>query len=170
MEKRKRSLWAHGYKVSDNTFVRMGKGISEMELNYNPTENQEKYIDEDVATNSVDEYAPAFDNEQTCYKDEPIFECLNALRLKLATGSDAEGEIINIDVMDKQSDGSYTAQKFACTTSINSYDGTKIKYKISLNGSPTNGKATIGADKKITFTEASSTSASSTSTSSTSTR
>lgn len=153
MEKRKRSLWAHGLKTSDNTFVRMGKGITEMELSYNPSEESEQYIDEDVPTVNIENYAPAFDNEQTCYKDEPVFETINKLRLKLATGSDAESEIINIDVMDKKEDGSYFAQKFNCSISINSYDGTKIKYKVNLNGSPVDGTASISEDKKITFTE-----------------
>lgn len=152
MEKRKRSLWAHALKTDESTFDRMGKGISELELSYNATENSEKYIDEDVATTTVDEYAPAFDGEQTCYKGEPIYEYINKLRLKLATGSDAESEVVNIDVMDKQSDGSYAAQKFGCSISINSYNGTTIKYKVNLNGSPINGTATI-VNKKITFTE-----------------
>lgn len=152
MEKRKRSLWAHALKTAENTFDRMGKGISELELSYNASENSEKYIDEDVATTTVDEYAPSFDGEQTCYKDEPIYEYINKLRLNLAIGSDAESEVVNIDVMDKQTDGSYKAQKFACSISINSYDGTKIKYKVNLNGAPINGTATI-ENKKITFTE-----------------
>lgn len=152
MEKRKRHLWAHGLKTGENTFDRMGKGITEMELSYNATETSEKYIDEEVATTTVDEYAPSFDNEQTCYKDEPIYEYLNELRLNLATGSDAESEVVNIDVMDKQEDGSYTAQKFDCSISISSYNGTTIKYKVNLNRSPVDGTATI-VDKKITFTE-----------------
>lgn len=152
MEKRKRHLWAHALKTSENSFDRMGKGITELELFYNASETSEKYIDEEVKTTTVDEYDPSFDGEQTCYKDEPIYEYINKLRLNLATGSDAESEVVNIDVMDKQSDGSYTAQKFGCSISISSYNGTVIKYKVNLNGAPINGTATI-ANKKITFTE-----------------
>ncbi len=150
--KRKRSMWAHGLKIADGTFHRMGKGISTMELSYNASESSEKYIDEDVATTTVDEYAPSFDNEQTCYKGEPIYEYLNEKRKKLAVGSEAISEVINIDVLDKKEDNSYTAQKFACSISISSYDGEKIKYKVSLNGTPVDGTATI-VNKKITFTE-----------------
>lgn len=150
--KRKRSMWAHGLKIADGTYHRMGKGISSMELSYNASESSEKYIDEDVPTTEVDEYAPSFDNEQICYKGEPIYEYLNELRKKLAVGSDAHSEVINIDVLDKLEDNSYTAQKFACSISISSYDGEKIKYKVNLNGNPVDGTATI-ANKVITFTE-----------------
>ena len=152
MEKRKRHLWAQGLKTSENTFDRMGKGITSLELSYNASETSEKYIDEEVKTTTIDEYAPSFDGEQTCYKDEPIFEYLNKKRLQLATGSDAESEVINVDIMDKQTDGSYTAQVFACSISITSYDGTVLKYKVNLNSAPKNGNTTI-ANKKITFTE-----------------
>ena len=61
MEKRKRHLWAQGLKTSETTFDRMGKGITSLELAYNASETSEKYIDEEVKTTTIDEYAPSFD-------------------------------------------------------------------------------------------------------------
>lgn len=133
------------------TYIRMGKGISEMEESYNPEEASEQYIDEDTPTNSVESYSPAFDASQRCYLGEKIFEFVDEMRMKLATGSDAETSALKVYLYRKLAENVYKAQKINCTIVINSFSGKEIGYAVKQNGNPIDGYVTISAGK-VTFT------------------
>lgn len=136
---------------STETFVRMGKGISEMDESYNPEEESEQYIDEDTPTNSVENYAPAFDATQRCYLGEKIFEFIDDMRMRLATGSDAETHALKVYLYRKLAENVYKAQKINCTVVINNFSGKEIGYAVKQNGNAVDGYVTISAGK-VTFT------------------
>ena len=159
MEKIKRSLFATFINTTpgdgEPTWAKMGKGITSQKITYNPTVTTEQYIDEDNAYSSVDSYAPSLDGTQTCYKGEPVFEYIEALRQKRAVGNDLETEVLFVYLYDG-TENAYKAEKNACVIQLGDYGGdgggsVQLTYTIGLNGDPVQGTATI-ANSTVTFT------------------
>ena len=159
MEKIKRSLFATFINTTPGeeapTWAKMGKGITSQKITYNPTVTTEQYIDEDNAYSSVDSYAPSLDGTQTCYKGEPVFEYIEALRQKRAVGNDLETEVLFVYLYDG-TENAYKAEKNACVIQLGDYGGdgggsVQLTYTIGLNGDPVQGTATI-ANSTVTFT------------------
>ena len=158
MEKIKRSLFATFINTTpgdgETTWAKMGKGITSQKISYNPNVTTEQYIDEDNAYSSVDSYAPSLDGTQTCYKGEPVFEYIEALRKKRAVGTDLETEVLFVYLYDG-TENAYKAEKNACVIQLGDYGGdgggsVQLTYTIGLNGNPVQGTATI-AEGKVTF-------------------
>ena len=158
MEKIKRSLFATFINTTPGeeapTWAKMGKGITSQKISYNPTVTTEQYIDEDNAYSSVDSYAPSLDGTQTCYKGEPVFEYIEALRQKRAVGTDLETEVLFVYLYDGN-ENAYKAEKNACVIQLGDYGGdgggsVQMTYTIGLNGDPVQGTATI-ANSTVTF-------------------
>ena len=159
MEKIKRSLFATFINttpgVDTPTWAKMGKGITSQKISYNPTVTTEQYIDEDNAYSSVDSYAPSLDGTQTCYKGEPVFEYIEALRQKRAVGTDLETEVLFVYLYDGN-ENAYKAEKNACVIQLGDYGGdgggsVQLTYTIGLNGSPVQGTAKV-ENSTVTFT------------------
>lgn len=159
IKKIKRSAYASYLNTSTKaspTWIRMGQGISEMDLDYNPEEEEEKYIHQDSATHSVTSYAPASDVEQKCHENEPIFEYVDAKRRARAVEADAETQILDVFIYDKKAEGVYGAELNDAIIVINSFSGDSIGYSVKRNGDPKVGYVTIstsGSTPTITFTE-----------------
>lgn len=141
---------------ADATYSRMGKGITSQTVSYNPVTNSETYIDEDSATTNVESYGVNIATPQTCYVGEPVFDYVDGLRKSRAVGSDCETELLMVNIYDKISEGTYSAEKNNCVIQIDDFGGDGgnslvINYTVNLNGDPVIGTATI-VDGKITFT------------------
>lgn len=158
MEKIKRSLFATFINTTPGvdapTWAKMGKGITSQKISYNPTVTTEQYIDEDNAYSSVDSYAPSLDGTQTCYKGEPVFEYIEALRQNRAVGADLETEVLFVYLYDGEGNA-YKAEKNACVIQLGDYGGdgggsVQLTYTIGLNGDPVKGTATI-ENSTVTF-------------------
>ena len=133
---------------STATYARFGKGVTSQSVAYNPTVNNEQYIDEDNATSSVDAYAPTINTPQTAYKGNPIFDFVDGLRRSRAIGDAAKTDILMVYLYDKQSDGSYPAEKQNVSISITDFGGDagnplNITYDIGFVGDPVKGTVTI---------------------------
>ena len=161
MEKIKRSLFATFINTTPGdgspTWAKMGKGITSQKISYNPTVTTEQYIDEDNAYSSVDSYSPSLDGTQTCYKGEPVFEYIEALRQKRAVGAELETEVLFVYLYDG-TENTYKAEKNACVIQLGDYGGDgggniQVTYTIGLNGDPEQGTATI-TEGKVTFAKA----------------
>ncbi len=159
VKKNKRSAYASflntGTKANP-TFKRMGKGISEMDLDYNAEEESEKYIHEDNATHSVTSYAPASDVEQKCYVGEDIFEYIDAKRRARAVESDAETQRLDVFLYDKKAEGVYGAELSDAIIVLSKFNGEVIGYSVKNNGDPKIGYVTITTGQSgttIAFTE-----------------
>ena len=158
MEKIKRSLFATFINTTPNTetptWAKMGKGITSQKISYNPNVTTEQYIDEDNAYSSVDSYAPSLDGQQTCYKGEPVFEYIDALRQNRAVGAELETEVLFVYLYDG-TENAYKAEKNACVIQLGDYGGdgggsVQLTYTIGLNGDPEKGTATI-SNSTVTF-------------------
>ena len=159
MEKIKRSLFATFINTTPDsespTWAKMGKGITSQKISYNPNVTTEQYIDEDNAYSSVDSYAPSLDGQQTCYKGEPVFEYIEALRQNRAVGADLETEVLFVYLYDGEGNA-YKAEKNACVIQLGDFGGdgggsVQLTYTIGLNGAPVKGTATV-ENSTVTFT------------------
>ena len=144
--------------ASEDTYSRMGKGITGQTIAYNPATTSETYIHEDAATTSLDSYAPSINTPQTCYAGEPVFEYVDGLRRSRAVGSDAETDILLVYLYSSTDEGKYAAEKCKAVISIEEFGGdggapTSITYTISLNGDPEIGTATV-TEGTVTFAKA----------------
>lgn len=134
-----------------------GKKSTTATYTYNPNSTSETYITNDNATVTLDSYNVTIDGNMKCYFGDAIYDYINGLRYKLATGSDAVTKALLIDKYDKNNDNSFKAQVFEATISIESYGGDggvtpSITFTIGLNGDPTQGSVTFAGDVP-TFTE-----------------
>lgn len=126
----------------------VGNGMTSGSYTYEAQESNETYIVNDNATTIIDSYAVSIDGEMKCISGDAVYDYINSLRYTLATGTDAETDVLLIDKYDKDTDGAFKAQKFKCSISISSYGGDggatpTIGFKINVNGDPINGKVTI---------------------------
>ena len=159
MQKIKSSKVAVLLKTTDG-YKRMGKGITDLPISYGAKTTSETYVDEDNATMTVDSYEIGIDTEQTAIKGEPVFDYIDSLRRSLATGSDCETEAVLVDIYNlsgSESSANGTGQKFGATIAITDFElkggeVVKIKYKLSLNGTPSDVSVSI-ANKVIKVTE-----------------
>ena len=142
---------------SSEDWALVGNGMTTGSYTYEATETSETYIVDDNATTTVDSYAISLDSEMKCIYGDEVFDFINELRRKLATGTDAETQVLLVDKYDTNETGAFKAQKFNCSISISSYGGDggatpTIAFKINVNGDPINGTVTI-ASGIPTFTE-----------------
>lgn len=151
----KRKLLAHYLNtgsMSKPEWSRMGKGISEMEMSYNPEEESVKYIHEDSSTNELTGYNVTSDVTQTCYAGEPIFEYVDEKRKIRAIENDAETQILDVNMYDKLAENVYSAELSGAIIIIQTFSGNSISYNVKRNGDPKIGYVTV-SNSTITFTE-----------------
>lgn len=132
----------------------LGVGVTDYSISYNPQVSTEKWIINKNATSSLDSYQISGDITQTCYFGDEAFDFINELRRNEAVGSDAEAQILDIDLYDEES-GKYKATLHNCTIAVSSYGGSdsaQIEYSINYNGDGKVGTVTI-VDGQPTFTE-----------------
>lgn len=142
------------------TWALSGNFQTEGDRAYEATETEESYINEDGPTTDVESYKVSLDNEMKCVKGDAVFDYIDNLRYTLATGTDAESQVLLVDkysYVEEESVIKYRAQLFKCSISISKQGRTggetsTIAYKINCNGDPKNGTVTITAGVP-TFTE-----------------
>ena len=138
-------------------WARMGKGITSASVSYNPTVNDEQFIDEDSGTKEVESYAPTMSGEQTAYKGDGVFDFVDGLRQSRATGEDAKTQMLMVYIYDEDSTGKYKAELQDVAISINEFGGdagsaNTISYDVGFCGEAEQGTATISAGE-VTFTK-----------------
>lgn len=142
---------------SSESWALVGNGMTSGSYSYEAQETSETYIVNDNATTTIDSYALSLDGEMKCIYGDEVYDFINGLRYKLATGTDAETTVLLVDKYDVDTGGAFKAQKFNCSISISSYGGDggatpTIGFKINVNGDPTNGTVTMSSGTP-TFTE-----------------
>ena len=161
IKKVKRSEFASFLNVgtkSNPEWKRMGKGITEQNVSYNPTTTTETYIDEDNATTNVESYAISVSTPQTAYAGEPVFDYVDGLRKKHAVGSECETQIMFVYIYDEISSGKYSAELNDAVIAVGEFGGqggqsVVINYTVNINGNATQGDCTISGGVP-TFTPA----------------
>ncbi len=132
------------------TWKIVGNGMTTGSYSYEANETSETYIVDENATTTINSYAVSLDGEMKCIYGDDVYDFINGLRFNLATGSSAETNLLLIDKYDEITSGTgkFRAQQFKCSVSISSYGGDggatpTISFKVSANGTPKNGYATI---------------------------
>lgn len=145
--------------VEAPSWKRVGKGVTNLGLSYNPQTTTEQYIHENSATTSTDSYQVALDIPLTCYAGEPIFDYLDDIRQKRGIGSAAATEVLLVYLYDSVKIGdaiTYKAERNAANIAINDFGSEAGKpvvmnATLSLNGDPQQGTVVI-TDGKPVFT------------------
>lgn len=127
------------------TWKRVGKGVTSLNINYNPQTSTEQYIHEDSATTSTDSYQVASDLPLTCYAGEPIFEYLDAIRLARGVGSAAACDVLLVYLY---TTSPYKAERNAGNIAINDFGGDAgspvvLNAGLSFNGDPEKGTVVV---------------------------
>lgn len=135
---------------SSESWALVGNGMTTGSYTYEASETSETYIVNDNATTTIDSYAVSLDGEMKCIFGDEVYDFINGLRYKLATGTDAETTVLLVDKYDVDESQAFKAQKFDCSISISSYGGDggatpTIGFKINVNGDPVNGTVTMSS-------------------------
>lgn len=154
----KRSKVAHFLNIGSKEtpeFARMGKGISDLSVDYNPDTEEFQWIDQDNGTTEINSYAPSHSTEQVAYAGDDVFDYVDDLRIKRGVGAEAQTQELIVYLYRKTADGGYEAELNNCAISIESFGGdktAKINYNVGFDGDPIHGTVKIDAAGKITFT------------------
>lgn len=153
MAKIKRSQVAHYVDTATTTgpvWSLLGVGVTTGKVNMNPQTTTETYIHQDTATITVDSYAPTMPVEMTPDTANPVFQWVDNLRKTQATLSDAETEIVEVDLYSSSAGGSYPARKQTVSVSIEDWGGdggvpAKVNFTFNYIGSQTAGSFNVSS-------------------------
>lgn len=141
-------------KTAVDTYSLIGIGVDDSGIAYNPQVTTEKWIVDKASRSTLESYQRQRDITQKCRVGDPVYDFINGLRKELAIGSDAEAEVVDVDIYDTDQSGKYFAQSNKVTIVINNYATAtppEIEYTLHYNGDPTDGKAEI-TNGVLTFT------------------
>lgn len=153
--------------VESPNWVLEGKYASDMTIQMNPQTSTSQDVTQDTAETDITGYQPSMPVSKSVSKTDPAYDYINDIRRHRKILSEAYGQILNVDIFDKQSDESYPAELQDVSIQIDTMGGSAaepltIGYTYNYRGDPKVGKATI-SEGKVTFTPESETSASQTS-------
>ena len=126
------------------TWSLIGDGITNLKESLNPKTSSETYITDNVATISVDSYAPTMPAIATAKVGEAVFEYIRGLRDAKAILSDCETQIINVALYETPTAGAYPATQQNCSIQVDEFSGeggVKMNQNFTINfqGTPTQG-------------------------------
>ncbi len=104
-------------------YALIGDGVTELSISYNAQTNTEQYIHQDTATTTITGYQPNAPVTAQVVKGDQAFEYINNMRRRLPIGSDAETDVVLVDVFSGGTSGSYPATKQKVSIQIDSYGG-----------------------------------------------
>ena len=131
------------------TWKILGVGITEFAISYNPQVDTEKWIIEDNARTDHSSNQKQGSVTQKCYKNDPLFEFVQAGRDEL----NYKTQILDIDMWNEVSTGVYPAKLTDGIITITSYMGenAEIEYDLYYDGDAIEGTVSF-TDNVPTFT------------------
>lgn len=143
--------------VESPKWAREGKYVSDLTTQMNPQTTTAQDVTQDTAETDITGYQPSMAVSKSVSKTDPTFKYVNDIRRHRKILSDAYGQILNVDVFNKNEDGSYPAELQDVSIQIDTFGGPAsdpltIGYTINYRGDPKLGKATI-TDGEVKFTE-----------------
>lgn len=144
----KRALFATFLNITPTentaTYARVGIGVTEMSIAYNPQVKTEQDVTQDNAESEVTGYQPNLPVSQKARKGDEVYDYVNELRRKRATFDDCKTDIINVDLYDGSAEAGYKAEKQAVSVQIDDYGGAgsdplAIGYTFNYSGDPVEG-------------------------------
>ena len=98
-------------KLSTPAYKLMGEGFTDMTESKNPIEYSRKYIHEKSERTDVTGYSPSLSYSMDYYSDDPVAAEIRAVTDDELVGSDAQREVILVDLFDGDETNGYTAYK-----------------------------------------------------------
>ena len=140
------------FKISARNFF---SELAQTCLSVNPQISTSQNVTQDTAETDITGYQPSMPVSKSVSKTDPAYDYINNIRRHRKILSDAYGQILNVDIFDKQEDESYPAELQDVSIQIDSIGGPAsdpltINYTYNYRGDCTPGKATI-TDGKVTF-------------------
>lgn len=136
---------------TNRTWAKLGVGITDYGISYNPQVDSEKWIIEDNARNDHSSNQKQGSVSQKMYKGDPCFEFAHAGLDKL----NYKTNILDIDAWDGDNNNVYPAKmsagKLVATQYMN--DTATIEYDLYYDGDPVEGYVTIEDGKPVFSTE-----------------
>lgn len=154
MDKMKRSEFVTYLDITPDstaTFKKLGIGITDMAISYNPTVDSEKWIIEDTARHVHSGNEKQTSVSQSIYTDDPCYEFVEA-------GLDKLNYVTHILDINRTkvgtSTGSFKAKLSDGKIAITSYMGEDavIEYDLYYEGDPVEGEVTFDESGNPTFT------------------
>ena len=140
----------HQYAVylADNTgkWVRVEKA-TDFTRSMNPETEERDYIADEHPTTVITDYKPSEGLTIDAYKGNADFELFYSMYKTLATGTDAERNLLLVSKFDKNDDGSYYAEKCSSTVAVDEFNASEGQMSVTIYE---NGTKTIGT---VTFTD-----------------
>lgn len=155
--KAKRSTWYTFLNVGTEEtpdWVREGKHASELTAQMNPQTSTTQDVTQDTSETDITGYQPSIGLSKSVSKSDPTFEFIDEIRRKRKIMSDAYSEILNVDVFNKKTDGSYPAELQKVSIQIDSFGGAAsdpltISYTYNYRGDPVTGTVAITEGKPV---------------------
>lgn len=120
----------------------IGEGHAALSTTYNGETETQQWINQRTGSTYLKNYAPTIDTSQVAYVGDPVFDFVDDLSFKLAVGSDAETEYLEVRIYNA-ADGetTYPARKFRVSIVITSEgdaatDPLSREYTINFMGDP----------------------------------
>ena len=120
---------------------------------------ERNYIADEHATTVIKEYKPSEGLTVDCYKGNPDFEMFYELYKSLATGTDAEKEMLLVSKFDPVevegvTDPAYYAELCKCSIAVGEFNVSESQMSVTVyeNGNKTAGYAVYGTDGLPEFT------------------
>lgn len=153
--KAKRSQWYTFLNTGTSeapVWVREGRFASELTAQMNPQTTTTQDVTQDTAETDITGYQPSIGISKSVSKTDPTFEFIDDIRRSRKILSDAYSQLLNVDVFNESTDGSYPAELQDVSIQIDSFGGSAsdpltIGYSYNYRGDPVKGTATITAGK-----------------------
>lgn len=120
------------------TWTLMGEGFSSLDEDLAPNVDETTYISDTSATKTIQSYAPTWAYEGDVIKDDAAVTKLRAIGESLATGADAEVEVVQYDLWSADESGVCEAKKWTMTVEASSGNsgagGEKLGFSGTLHG------------------------------------
>jgi Cadherin-like beta sandwich domain len=147
MAKIKRSLvktFLNTGSIVSPTWSLISAGVPTGTINMNPKTNEETYIGDDLATITVESYAPTMPIESSAVAADEAFEWLDEVRKSRNLLGDAETEVVNVWLYETTALGYYYAEKQDVSIQVDAYGGDagvplKLNYTINYLGDAVSG-------------------------------
>lgn len=104
--------------TSTGSYALVGDGVTELTISYNAQTTTSQYIHQNAATTTVTGYQPNAPITAEVVKGDEAFEFFNEMRRNLPIGSDAQTDIVMVDVFDNN-----FAIKQKVAVQVDSYGG-----------------------------------------------
>lgn len=138
--------------ATNPTWKRVGTGVSDASLEYNPETTKETYINQNTPTSTIERYDPSMEIDSQCVNTDDIFEYVDGLRKARSIGTSAETDALLVYLYETPtSTDKYPAELQPVTIQINKFGGpggetNRIGFTILARGDPTTGKYDVSAN------------------------